>query len=79
MRYHSRPATTSHLSCGSVDGYDDELTFARLQWPFAGIGSFAHLKHVKCLTDPTELYDIAIVGAPFDTAVSYRPGMFPSP
>jgi len=41
---------------------------------FTGIGSFAHLKHVKCLTDPSELYDIAIIGAPFDTAVSYRPG-----
>ncbi|KAK1523292.1 arginase [Colletotrichum paranaense] len=41
---------------------------------FTGIGSFAHLKHVKCLTTPSELYDIAIIGAPFDTAVSYRPG-----
>ncbi|GKT53356.1 arginase [Colletotrichum tofieldiae] len=41
---------------------------------FTGIGSFAHLKHAKCLTTPSELYDIAIIGAPFDTAVSYRPG-----
>lgn len=55
---------------------DHELTCARLQWPFSGIGSFAHLKHVKCLTDPTHLFDIAIIGAPFDTAVSYRPGEF---
>lgn len=39
-----------------------------------GIGSFAHLEHTKCLTNPSVLYDIAIVGAPFDTAVSYRPG-----
>ena len=39
-----------------------------------GIGSFAHLEHAKCLTTPSALYDIAIVGAPFDTAVSYRPG-----
>lgn len=45
-----------------------------MEWGFAGIGSFAHLRHVKCLTDPTELFDIAIIGAPFDTAVSYRPG-----
>lgn len=52
---------------------------ARLQWPYAGIGSFAHLKHTKCLTTPSELFDIAIVGAPFDTAVSYRPGEFSAP
>ncbi|KAF4994712.1 hypothetical protein FGRMN_5601 [Fusarium graminum] len=43
-------------------------------WAFGGIGTFAHLNHVKCLTEPTEPYDIAIVGAPFDTAVTYRPG-----
>ncbi|KAI0534652.1 agmatinase [Xylaria digitata] len=43
-------------------------------WGFSGISTFAHLKHVKCLTTPSELYDIAIIGAPFDTAVSYRPG-----
>ncbi|KAL2848909.1 arginase family-domain-containing protein [Aspergillus pseudoustus] len=39
-----------------------------------GIGSFAHLDYVKCLTEPKKLFDIAIVGAPFDTAVTYRPG-----
>ncbi|KAI5459986.1 arginase family-domain-containing protein [Mariannaea sp. PMI_226] len=44
------------------------------EWSFNGIGTFAHLDHVKCLTEPTEPYDIAIVGVPFDTAVSYRPG-----
>ncbi|KAI1126699.1 agmatinase [Nemania abortiva] len=43
-------------------------------WAFSGISTFAHLKHVKCLTTPSELFDIAILGAPFDTAVSYRPG-----
>ncbi|CAN8096433.1 unnamed protein product [Discula destructiva] len=45
-----------------------------MEWPYAGIGSFAHLKYAKCLTTPSELFDIAIIGAPFDTAVSYRPG-----
>ncbi|KAH6886819.1 arginase family-domain-containing protein [Thelonectria olida] len=43
-------------------------------WAFTGISTFAHLKHERCLTTPSELYDIAIIGAPFDTAVSYRPG-----
>lgn len=44
------------------------------QFSFTGISSFAHLKPVKCLVEPDERYDIAVVGAPFDTAVSYRPG-----
>ncbi|RDA84265.1 hypothetical protein CP532_1983 [Ophiocordyceps camponoti-leonardi (nom. inval.)] len=44
------------------------------EWGFSGIGSFAHLDHVKCLTDPSVDFDIAIIGVPFDTAVTYRPG-----
>ena len=49
------------------------------KWGFSGIGSFAHLKYVKCLTTPSELFDIGIIGVPFDTAVSYRPGMYSNP
>lgn len=44
------------------------------EWGFTGIGTFAHLKYAKCLTTPSQQFDIAIIGAPFDTAVSYRPG-----
>ncbi|GFG24470.1 putative agmatinase 2 [Aspergillus udagawae] len=44
------------------------------EFTFSGIASFAHLKPVKCLVEPDERYDIAVIGAPFDTAVSYRPG-----
>ena len=51
-----------------------DADLADFKWPFSGIGSFAHLSHSKCLTDPSVDYDIAIVGAPFDTAVSFRPG-----
>lgn len=43
-------------------------------WGFSGISTFAHLPHTRCLTHPETTYDIAILGAPFDTAVSYRPG-----
>ncbi|GAW24331.1 hypothetical protein ANO14919_139150 [Xylariales sp. No.14919] len=43
-------------------------------WGFTGISTFAHLSYVRCLTTPSELFDIALIGAPFDTAVSYRPG-----
>ncbi len=45
-----------------------------LQWGFSGISTFAHLPHVKCLTVPDVEFDIGVVGVPFDTAVSYRPG-----
>ncbi|KAF8494486.1 hypothetical protein JB92DRAFT_3099987 [Gautieria morchelliformis] len=45
---------------------------------FSGITTFAHLPWQKCLS-PTassgkSLFDIAILGAPYDTSTSYRPG-----
>ena len=43
-------------------------------WAFSGISTFAHAPHTKCLVDPTTQFDIGIIGAPFDTAVSYRTG-----
>lgn len=43
-------------------------------WPFQGINTFAHLQHHQCLVTPEETYDVALIGVPFDTAVSYRPG-----
>ncbi|KAF7196443.1 Guanidinobutyrase [Pseudocercospora fuligena] len=43
-------------------------------WGYTGISTFAHLPHVRCLQHPEEEYDIAILGLPFDTAVTYRPG-----
>ncbi|KKA28777.1 hypothetical protein TD95_002868 [Thielaviopsis punctulata] len=43
-------------------------------WGFAGIQTFAHLPHAKCLVEPDFSYDIGVIGVPFDTAVSYRPG-----
>ncbi|KAG5971534.1 hypothetical protein E4U55_001188 [Claviceps digitariae] len=71
-------------ACGH-NGHDDVKEWTReelaeleakwgFEWSYSGIGSFAHLDYVKCLTNPAEQYDIAIIGMPFDTAVSYRPG-----
>lgn len=42
--------------------------------PFSGITTFAHLPHERCLSNPDGKLDIAIIGVPFDNAVSYRPG-----
>lgn len=43
-------------------------------WGYTGISTFAHLEHHRCLQYPDTEYDIAILGVPFDTAVTYRPG-----
>lgn len=43
-------------------------------WQFQGIATFAHLEHTQCLVNPKESFDVAVIGVPFDTAVSYRPG-----
>lgn len=43
-------------------------------WPFSGINTFAHLETEKCLVNANAQFDIAVIGVPFDTAVSYRPG-----
>ncbi|PYH87548.1 arginase family protein [Aspergillus ellipticus CBS 707.79] len=44
---------------------------------FSGLTTFANLPYVNCFIDddsPLNSYDIAFVGAPFDTAVTGRPG-----
>jgi agmatinase len=42
--------------------------------PYSGPLSYSHLRQIRCLEDISEPFDIAILGMPFDTAVSYRPG-----
>lgn len=41
---------------------------------FSGPLSFSHLPYHRCLENEAERFDIAILGMPFDTAVTYRPG-----
>ena len=41
---------------------------------FSGLTTFAHLPGAKCLEDTTAAFDIALLGIPFDAAVSFRPG-----
>ncbi|KAK3332454.1 arginase family-domain-containing protein [Cercophora scortea] len=70
-------------ACQGGHGHEKEWTAEEVkelerkwgfEYAFSGIGSFAHLKHVKCLTTPSERFDIGIIGVPFDTATTYRPG-----
>ncbi|KAF4304771.1 agmatinase [Botryosphaeria dothidea] len=61
-----------HALCGDRE---DELERKwGYDWAFSGISTFGHLPHVRCLTQPQETFDIGIIGVPFDTAVSFRPG-----
>ncbi|KAK3172294.1 hypothetical protein OEA41_005615 [Lepraria neglecta] len=41
---------------------------------FSGISTFGRLPYWPCLASEDEKYDIAFLGAPFDTGTSYRPG-----
>ncbi|KAK4926079.1 hypothetical protein LTR49_006994 [Elasticomyces elasticus] len=41
---------------------------------FSGISTFGRIQYSPCLTTEAVKYDIAFIGAPFDTGTSYRPG-----
>ncbi|KAL8364221.1 hypothetical protein RB601_009789 [Gaeumannomyces tritici] len=41
---------------------------------FSGISTFGRLPYLPCLSNSHVSYDIAFIGAPFDTGTSYRPG-----
>lgn len=47
---------------------------AQFDQPFSGPVSFSHLPYARCLEDASAQFDIAILGMPFDTGTSYRPG-----
>ena len=46
----------------------------QIDLPFTGPLSFAHLPYARCLDDVSAAFNIAVLGLPFDTGVSYRPG-----
>jgi agmatinase len=41
---------------------------------YSGITTFGRLPYFPCLASEEENFDIAFIGAPFDTGTSYRPG-----
>jgi len=46
----------------------------QIDQPFSGPLAFSHLSYSRCLEDDNVDFDIAILGIPFDTGVTYRPG-----
>jgi len=57
---------TPRVNTGKVIGQVDATQMPR----YGGIATFAHLPQINEVAD----VDVAIVGVPFDTGVSYRPG-----
>ncbi|MFM2145057.1 MAG: hypothetical protein RI899_845 [Actinomycetota bacterium] len=57
---------TPRVNTGKIIGQVDATQMPR----YGGIATFAHLPQINEVTD----VDVAIVGVPFDTGVSYRPG-----
>lgn len=58
------------------DADDDDIDLATDA--MGGLTSFGHLPYVPCFAaktdEETAKYDIAVLGAPFDTGTSFRPG-----
>lgn len=54
-----------------IDSWDFDFSFT-------GIETYAHLPHVKCLTNPEEAFDIGIIGAPLYVSLlgSWLPGQW---
>ncbi|PWY98463.1 Arginase/deacetylase [Testicularia cyperi] len=41
---------------------------------FVGVNTYAHLPTARCLDDPNETFDVAVLGVPYDLTVTFRPG-----
>lgn len=46
----------------------------QIDQPFSGPLAFSHAEYARCLEDESAAFDIAILGMPFDTGTTYRPG-----
>ncbi|CAK5278445.1 unnamed protein product [Mycena citricolor] len=67
---HAAPATPVDVSTEAwftKYGAQDDLGYT-------GPLSFNHLPYARCLEDASRAFDIALLGMPFDTTTSYRPG-----
>lgn len=63
----------SHEAKAEKDPWNAKFS-GEIDLPFTGITTFAHLPHRVCLKDVDTKFDIAVIGVPFDSAVSFRPG-----
>ncbi|KAL4991917.1 arginase family-domain-containing protein [Aspergillus falconensis] len=71
------PRTTAIQSDQFILGQHEENIDIVSGSQFSGLTTFAHIPYVNCFVDSeaeSTPYDIAILGAPFDTGVTARPG-----
>ncbi|GAA5858884.1 hypothetical protein JCM8547_007142 [Rhodosporidiobolus lusitaniae] len=75
---HAHHGAASAVACDSSSTVPSEPWSAKYagspDLSFSGITTFARLNHSRCLDEPGGALDIAFLGFPFDTAVSYRTG-----
>ncbi|KAI1193271.1 arginase [Nemania serpens] len=70
-------ASTAQRPLGGIPDEDVDILYGS---QFSGLATYARIPYVNCLADDGEeeegsgKYDIAILGAPFDTGVTARPG-----
>lgn len=68
IRPQQQQPISVHQAAPGAPGGDGETTADAV---FAGIPTFAHLPYEQCFTDSSADFDIAFIGAPFDTG-SYQ-------
>lgn len=67
---HQQPFRSSHEETETwLSKYGKQI-----DQPFSGPLAFSHAEYARCLEDESAAFDIAILGMPFDTGTSYRPG-----
>ncbi|GAA5938719.1 agmatinase [Sporobolomyces koalae] len=69
-------AAAAAVACAqaSPNAWKDKYSASSTDLSFSGIVTFAHLEHRRCLVEDDATADIIVLGIPFDTSVSYRPG-----
>jgi agmatinase len=58
----------------SSETWSEKYGGVQYDLPFSGPLAFSHLPYVRCLENVSPAFDIALLGMPFDTSVTYRPG-----
>ena len=66
----SRPALHTQQNSDILTSF----AFFQADSVFSGISTFGRIQYHPCLASDSMKYDIAFLGAPFDTGTSYRPG-----
>ena len=72
--YNTLPGDGGTQVCSSGTQIDQIANISWADSVFSGISTFGRIQYHPCLANEDVKYDIAFIGAPFDTGTSYRPG-----